>query len=127
MITISPEQDKLLSGKVIQNFAKRTISFLRDSATQWSINKNDDELTIFIDSMITFAHSIFIFDENNIQQLILYKIEFNYAIPLSDYNQMLLGRQYFDELYRINQFHRTLTSNNNLIRITLDSDLDSIR
>ena len=127
MITISPEQDKLLSGKVIQNFAKRTISFLRDSATQWSINKNDDELTIFIDSMITFAHSIFIFDENNIQQLILFKIEFNYAIPLSDYNQMLLGRQYFDELYRINQFHRTLTSNNNLIRITLDSDLDSIR
>jgi hypothetical protein len=57
----------------------------------------------------------------------LYKIEFDFTEPLSDYHQMLLGRQDFGESYRVKQFYSSLMANNELIKITLDSDLDQLR
>jgi hypothetical protein len=127
MIIISPEQNTALSDTLMADFIKRGLSFLRDNASAWSQNKEDDELFEFIDAMITFAKQQFVSNENNILQLMLYKIEFDFTEPLSDYHQMLLGRQDFGESYRVKQFYSSLMANNELIKITLDSDLDQLR
>ncbi|GAA6170804.1 hypothetical protein NBRC116592_04740 [Colwellia sp. KU-HH00111] len=127
MITISQKQDGLLSSKIINNFVEKTMVLLRHTAKEWCLSKDDDELNQFINDMVTFAHSMFVFDEENIELLILYKIEFNFDIPLSEYRHMMLCRSYFDEHYRINQFHQTLTAKAHLVKITLDTDLASIR
>ena len=66
MITISQKQDGLLSSKIINNFVEKTMVLLRHTAKEWCLSKDDDELNQFINDMVTFAHSMFVFDEENI-------------------------------------------------------------
>jgi len=127
MFYIREEQNKALSDNLMKSFAARTLLFLRENASTWCKDKDDEKLGMFIDSMIEFAQNHFIFNENNIQQLMLYKIEYNFAIPLTDYKQMRLGRENFGEDYRMSQFYLALLAQNDLIRITLDSDIETLR
>jgi len=127
MFHIRKEQNAVLSENLMAGFKARTLLFLKENASEWCKDQDDEQLRDFIDSMIEFAQGCHVLNEDNMQKLMLYKIEYNFDIPLTDYKQMKLAREDFGEDYRMSQFYLALTTQQDLIRITLESDIDTLR
>lgn len=127
MLTIRKEQETILADSMLKTFTFKTLSFLEKYAPSWCEKRGDAEKIEFIDSLIAFAHKHHVFQEINIQKLILYKIEYDFPIPLSNFRHLKLCRESFCESYRIDHFLLTLISGRELIHITLDSDIEKLK
>lgn len=110
MLTIRKEQKQALEAAAMDRFIVECKRSIEQNAPEWCADKSDEDKQEFVEQMIDFAHDCHLFKEHIIRQLIYYKIEYDFPIPLSPYRRNLLDREEFDEDYRIGQFHDSLSS-----------------
>lgn len=120
MLIIRKEQIRVLENDVMKRFIHDSLLFLEKNVPSWCHGKSKEEKEKFIREIIEFAHGVDILKEVNIQKLMIYKLLYNYTIPLSQYQKETLSKTGFDEEHRISQFYDLLTSKKELVKITLD-------
>ena len=126
MLIIRNEQQQALKIAAMSSFIVNCKQFIEQNAPEWCIDKSDDDKHQFVEEMIEFSHDCHIYNEDSIQRLIYYKIEYDFSIPLSPYRKSLLEREKFDEDYRIEQFHDSLASGEDeLTLVTLENNEDT--
>ena len=110
---------------MIQVLKHNLRQFLKSHVPNWYKEKTDAELNQYIDDMVNFAHECHVYKEANIRKLIVFRFNPGFDIPLSDFRYMKLCRKNFREDFRVDQFCTSLTQKEDLIRITLESDIKS--
>ena len=126
MLQITTAQNQRLVAEVTQNFVAKCVLFVDNNFADWCADKAADEKQSFVNLMVDFAHAHNVMGELNIQKLIFWKIEYDFAMPLADYQQYKLQRKEFDENYRVAQFFNYITGTESLIKITLDGNTEAI-
>ena len=122
MLILRKEQMDAMANAMQKNFLFRSLSVLERKSEIWSRDRTDDEKRKFVEDMVEFAHGNEIFKEMNIQKLMVWKLEHDYAIPLTAYLSFILNRPAFYEEYRLEQFLRAITMNHECTVITLDGE-----
>jgi hypothetical protein len=119
MLYVREEQDSAMANDMMERFVSKTLLLLGDSAPAWCEDKSTGERERFVKSIIEFARSRNIFKEINIQKLLIWHVEYGYAIPLSNYLESVLNRKDFYEDYRMEQFFKVITTSTELVEISL--------
>lgn len=120
------EQIDAFDGKAKEKLAAKLFSFLKKDMPQWCKERDDNEIKHFIEDMIIFSSNSNIYKEANIQKLILSYIEYNFNLSLAGYNKEQLTNKNFNEEYRLENFISSLMSKKELMKISLDTDLNEL-
>jgi len=121
MLKISEAQNIALSQVMLGRFTSLTLEFLRETRPEYCTDQSDDDLRAFILEMTEFARSNNVQTEQNIQKLIIHRIDGRLTIPLSGYQRMRLRDSASSEDFRMAALEQTFEEGGKtLTRISLD-------
>ncbi len=122
-MVLSQAQMSAMSASRIERFARECRLFIEQNAPQWCESHRDEEKSDLIQSMIELGEACYLSLEESVRQLMLYKIEVDFDLPLTTLQKDKLSQRELSESYRLAQFYQLITADNNkneLIKITLD-------
>ncbi len=124
VLTINKTQMEVFEYQSMDLFIKKSIPFLKENAPEFTKDKLDEELEVFIRKVIQFAESHNIKKETNVQRIMLFKIEHNFKYHFSDELEYTLSGTSFGESYRLDKFEKLLISKKKQRAvITLNADI----
>jgi len=127
MLTIRKEQFQAFATNEMEKFILDTTAWIKENEPNWfSDNKQKIEIQKFIKELIIFAKKCNVHKEINIQRLVYYKIKYNYDLPLSKGLNDTLTEENLEEEKRVQNFFLSLTDGQELIEITLDTNLGMV-
>lgn len=127
MLKIRKEQMEAFLHAKKKKLLNGLFQFTKSQAPQWCTDRNDKDIKEVISDILEFAWDSNIFKKESIQQLILKHIKFRFDLALSGYVKDELSKEYFEEEYRLKNFFSSLSSNQNLTAINLDTDLTKLK
>lgn len=127
MLQITIGQGEQLAEGLKKSYIAKSILFIEQNFPDWCKDRTAKARKNYVVGMVDFAQEHNVCSELNVQKLIFWKIEYDFTIPLSEYKKYKLCQENFDENYRMEQFNQLINGNNELIKITLDSDVDELR
>lgn len=109
----------------LEKFVQKSVIFLRENFTDWSADKEQKGIEVFIYEIFEFSEQYEIRKQLNLQKLMYLKIEFGFEMPLVKEFEDILGEVEQNESYRVKCFNKILL--NKEIpekREKLENDLD---
>jgi hypothetical protein len=124
MFVIRQEQIDAMAEAMMKRFTVKSILFLENEAPSWCQNQSEGEIAQFVNEMVEVSQLNKVFSEMNIQKIMMWKIEYDFEVPLDGCLRSILNNETGTEDYRLEQFFKEITSTHELRAVTLDGNDD---
>jgi hypothetical protein len=108
LLVIRKEMMEAAKDAEREKFILRSMSFLKENAPIWSLNRHEMEMRAFIDEMRAFARRFDVRRGSHIQRLMFYRLEYGFDFPLPGRLRDCLTRTGMDEDLRMERFYLEL-------------------
>ncbi len=127
MLRIDAEQMLAIEGLHRAGEPFWAASRLKTLRPQWCASRSDEALLQFCRETLGFARACQFHQRSSFERLLLWRADARLPSPFSDWHKLLLTRRGFDEDTRLQQFEQALDSPQDLVLISLDTDLAALR
>jgi len=127
MPTICREQMAALEAAAVDRFSNESVAWLSEQAAAWCASRTRAEVKDHVTAVIWFSRRHHIDAADNMQKLMLYSALYGITEREIHLPFERLTHPGLDEDYRVEQFRLAVTQDRHPIRITLDTDLDTLR
>ena len=127
MLKMSTTQISILKQQQKSIFIDKTKAFLQENVYHWYEKHDENYIFSHINKIIELCHGKNIHKGINIQKILYSCIKYELELPLLPYYDWQLTKHGFDENYRVQSFIAALQCSNNPLKITLETDLRSLK
>lgn len=128
MLTITLSQLKKLPEEMRKTMTSRLMKILRRDHSGLVADKEDAALQSFIANTIRLAEEHALYSENATLRLITLMLHHGISLPLDGHHSVILRNPGAEETARVDEFQKALEEPSALlVRVTLDTDIESLR